>query len=134
MDRPECVAAVDAFRAGTLTPFEQQPDRLPGMPDTAPASVPLARLSATERELYDTRVRLGAELLAAGKTEQVLTEWQQALRLDPTNYVLRKQVWKLRFPERFGAEIDFAWQKEQLARDLAAEADKACGPDGCSIP
>jgi len=38
----------------------------------------------------------------------------------------------LRYPERFYPEIDFGWQKTQLAAERAAEAE--CGPDGCPIP
>lgn len=131
VDQPECLQAVDAFRAGRLEPFERYPQGPSG------AAIEAALLSPTERELYDTRVRLAAELLAAGKREQAAVELQKALLMDPDNFVLRKQVWRLRYPERFDPEIDFAWQKERLALDRAEEAEMAaagCGPEGCVIP
>lgn len=122
---PECIDAVNAFRAGTLTPFEAGPDGAGAV------------LTPVERELYETRVRFGAALAAAGRTGEAILEWQKALVMDPGNFVLRKQIWKLRFPEKFLPTIDFDWQKEQLARERdEEEAMQAagCGPDGCVLP
>lgn len=138
VDNAECRDAVDAFRAGTLEPFERRGQGPVGKPGVAPGPVATSpALSPTERELYETRIRFGAELLTAGKAGQAAVEWQKALLMDPENFVLRKQIWRLRYPERFGAQIDFDWQKEQLARDREAEAEmlqQGCGPDGCVIP
>lgn len=122
---PECIEAVEAFRAGRLTPFEAGPDGT------------RSELTPVERELYETRVRLGAALAAAGRTGEAILEWQKALIMDPGNFVLRKQIWRLRFPERFLPTIDFDWQKEQLNREREEEAAMqaaGCGPDGCVLP
>lgn len=134
VDRAECVEAVNRFRAGTLAPFERLPEGAVGAPGVAPGSAPASgELTRVERELYETRVRFGAELLSLGKKDPAAAEWQKALRMDPENFVLRKQIWLLRFPEKFNPEIDFEWQKAQLARERAEEA-QACGPEGCLIP
>lgn len=127
-DDSECVAAVDQFRAGTLAPFEREPEaRLPGA----------GGLTPVERELYETRVRLGTALAALGRRAEAADEWYRAVLMDPENFVLRKQVWRLRYPERFGQTIDFEWQKEQLVREQAEEEtmrQAGCGPDGCLLP
>lgn len=138
VDRTECVEAVDQFLAGEMEPFLRTPQGPVGSPGVAPGSTVAApALTAVERELYETRVRLGAVLQAAGRKEEALAEWQKALRMDPENFVLRKQIWMLRQPERFHPVIDFAWQKEQLARERAEEEaarQAECGPDGCPLP
>lgn len=123
--KPECMEAVEAFRTGRLVPFESGPS------GAGSGLIPL------ERELCETRVRFGAALAAADRTSEALLEWQKALLMDPDNFVLRKQIWKLRFPEKFLPTIDFAWQKAQLAREREEEAAmraSGCGPDGCVLP
>jgi hypothetical protein len=138
VDRPECVAAVDQFRAGTMKPFERTPQGPVGAPGVAPGPVMgIDSLTPVERELYDARVRLGAAFGALGRQQEAIGEWQKALLMDSENFVLRKQIWMLRYPEKFDPEIDFAWQREQLARDQAEEdamRQSGCGPDGCVIP
>ncbi|MFZ5826982.1 MAG: thioredoxin family protein [Bacillota bacterium] len=138
VDRPECVQMVDRFLAGEMEPFVNTPQGPVGAPGVAPGETPAAPpRSSVEQELYETRVRLGAALRAAGRQEEALAEWQKALRMDPENFVLRKQIWMLRYPERFHPTIDFPWQKEQLARERAEEAAERaaeCGPDGCALP
>lgn len=92
-------------------------------------------LGATERELVETRMRLGAERFRRGARDAAVAEWRGALRLDPENLTIRKQIWMAEYPERFHPAIDFAWQREQLARERAAEvAAGVCGPDGCPLP
>lgn len=137
VDRPECVEMVDRFLAGNMEPFRRMPQGPVGSPGVAPGTVGTVRvLTATEEELYEARVRLGALLHASGRHEEALAEWQKALRMDPENFVLRKQIWVLRYPEKFHPTIDFSWQKEQLARERAqeeAERQSECGPDGCAL-
>lgn len=99
------------------------------------SSVVPYQLGATERELVETRWRLGAELFRRGAREEALTEWRRALWLDPENLTIRKQIWMARYPEKFHPTIDFAWQAEQLQREREEElAAGICGPDGCPIP
>lgn len=92
-------------------------------------------LSATERELVETRTRLGAELFRRGAVGEAVAEWKAALQRDPENLTIRKQIWMAEHPERFRPTIDFAWQQGQLAREREAEiAAGICGPNGCPLP
>ena len=96
-----------------------------------------SRLEPLAQELVDAKVRLASELLARGRRQEALEALDRALELDPDNYLIRKQRWTIRNPERFQPEIDWDWQKEQLAREHEAERqtrETACGPDGCPIP
>lgn len=62
--------------------------------------------------------RYGGFLLTLGKNEEALSHLQQALRLDPANYVIRKQIWAIEHPERFYNDaIDWDWQREQMKRE-----------------
>ena len=89
--------------------------------------------AALRRELIETAWRLGLELRNRGATAEAAAAWRRALRYDPDNFVIRKQIWALLHPERFREPIDYAWQQEQLARERAAEAPE-CGPAGCVLP
>ena len=92
-------------------------------------------LTPTERELVETRVRLGSELLSRGDKEGALGEWRKALDMDPENLVIRKQIWVVRHPEKFHPAIDWDWQKQQLRQEREEEIAKGvCGPDGCPLP
>ena len=62
----------------------------------------------------------GLQLLRRGDRAGAVAAWRAALAADPDNYVIRKQIWAVEHPERFYPTIDFAWQKEQLARERAA--------------
>ncbi len=102
--------------------------------ETSGSAVPY-HLSATERELVETRTRLGAELFRRGAKGEAIAEWMAALRRDPENFTIRKQIWMAEHPERFQPTIDFGWPQEQLAREREAEiAAGVCGPDGCPLP
>jgi len=93
------------------------------------------QLGEAERALVDARMRLGAEYFGRGAHSQAIAEWQQALRLDPENLTIRKQIWMATYPEKFHPTIDFDWQRGQLALEREAEiAQGICGPDGCPIP
>lgn len=74
----------------------------------SPAADSGARMGALQR---------GLELLRRGDRDAAVAAWREALAADPGNYVIRKQIWAVEHPERFYPTIDFAWQKEQLARE-----------------
>lgn len=73
-----------------------------------------------------------------GKKEEALKELDEALLLDTANFLIRKQRWYIRYPEKFTPTIDIEWQQIQLEKEKAEEAlikdNLACGPEGCVIP
>ncbi len=89
--------------------------------------------SALEDELSQTKFTLGLEYLKQGKKEEVLKQLDEALRYNPDNFLIRKQRWYIRYPEKFSPTIDIDWQQQQLKKEKQAEADD-CGPEGCRIP
>lgn len=92
-------------------------------------------INKLEAELIDTRFRLGQEYLVQGKKELALQEFELALAFDRENLIIRKQIWVLKYPEKFHPVVDYAWQKEQLIKERAEEekTQNECGPDGCKI-
>ncbi len=122
VDNGDDVAAVERFLRGEN-------------PGPSPASSAPYVLGALERELVATKLRLGRLLDSLGRRAEALAEWQAALRVDPGNLVIRKQLWAARYPERFHPMIDGTWQKEQLEQERREEmAEGICGPDGCPVP
>lgn len=94
-------------------------------------------VAALQKQLASTKLRLALMYQGQGKTEQALEELDAALLLDPENFLIRKQRWFIRHPEKFSPEIDIEWQKVQLQAEREAEAlqtGTACGPEGCVIP
>jgi hypothetical protein len=122
VDKPEDVAAVERFVRGE--------DAGPNPPLRVPYE-----LGAVMSDRVAASLSRGRQLAARGQTDAAVAEWRAALRLDPENLVIRKQIWAALHPEKFAPTIDWAWQKEQLARERAEEiAAGICGPDGCPIP
>lgn len=110
------VALVERFIAGDSFPGEN--------------SASVGALSRVERELIATKVRLGRLLESQGQRDEAVAEWRSALARDPDNFLIRKQIWAVEYPERFHPTIDTVWQERQLRQERAAE----CGPDGCAVP
>ena len=122
IDDPDDVAVVERFLAG-------------GEPGPSPEAALPYSLGPLERDLVATKVRLGRLLDEAGQREEAVAAWREALRLDPENFTIRKQIWAVEHPEKFFPAIDFAWQGEQLRVEREREiAEGVCGPDGCPIP
>ncbi|HSH22421.1 MAG TPA: hypothetical protein VK992_07400 [Candidatus Caenarcaniphilales bacterium] len=69
------------------------------------------------REDVAERLRIAHELLRHGKREEALVELDRALELDPDDFVVRKQRWAIRNPDRFYPAVDRDWQREQLVRE-----------------
>lgn len=94
--------------------------------------------SDLEMQLAQTKFKLGVEYAKQDKKEEALKELDEALLLDPENFLIRKQRWYIRHPEKFAPTIDVEWQQQQLERERAEEAALKegldCDPDGCVIP
>lgn len=89
-----------------------------------------------EKQLAHTKFKLGMEFMKQNKNEAALKELDEALLLDTNNFVIRKQRWYIRYPEKFNPEIDHEWQKKILQAEKEEEALNGgdCGPDGCKLP
>ena len=90
-------------------------------------------------QLAQTKFKLGMEYAKQKRNDEALKELDDAILLDPDNFTIRKQRWYIRFPEKFGSEIDFDWQKGQLEKEKEDEEfhrtqGLVCGPDGCFLP
>lgn len=122
VDNTEDVAAVERFLRGE--------DPGPGQEANAPYTV-----STAEQKLIEAKLHRGRVLLSSGQRDEAVTEWREALRRDPQNMLIRKQIWAALHPEKFYPTIDSGWQKEQFQREQQEEiASGICGPDGCPIP
>jgi peroxiredoxin len=121
IDEPADVAAVEQFLAGETL-------------DADLGSPPPYVLSPVERELVATKLQLGRLLDAGGQRAEAVATWRSALRFDPENLTIRKQIWLAEHPEKFHPTIDWDWQRGQLQQEREAEiAQGVCGPDGCPI-
>jgi hypothetical protein len=56
-------------------------------------------------------------LLEMGKRAEALEIWVQAVEADPGNILIRKQFWRVLYPERFEPDVDFNWQEAQMDRE-----------------
>jgi tetratricopeptide (TPR) repeat protein len=96
-----------------------------------------SQVDQLQKELAEAKFKLGMEYTLQGRKEEALDQLDQALSYHPDNFLIRKQRWYLRYPEKFTPAIDFEWQKEQLAKEKEAEAlakGAECGPEGCELP
>jgi hypothetical protein len=119
---PDDVAVVDRFIEG-------------GDPGPSPVATAPYTLDARDRELIETKLKLGRALAELGRHDEAIAVRREALRLDPKNFTIRKQIWAVEHPEKFHPVIDWDWQRDQLRDETAREvAAGLCGPDGCPIP
>jgi tetratricopeptide (TPR) repeat protein len=65
----------------------------------------------------------GTTLGRLGRAAEAEEAWVEALRRDPANFVVRKQIWAHRHPEKFWPEIDGEWQRDEMAREQAGRSD-----------
>jgi hypothetical protein len=107
VEHAEDVAAVERLLAAGRAGATMAPD---GVAATGQAGPAMARARAAA-------LRRGLGRLRQGDRAGAAAAWREALRADPDNYVIRKQIWAVEHPERFYPTIDWAWQKTQLARE-----------------
>jgi hypothetical protein len=61
----------------------------------------------------------GVNYYNQGKFEASLSEWEKARDLEPDNWVIRKQIWAVRNPERFyDGQVDSNWQQLQIEQGV----------------
>ncbi|WP_349407450.1 thioredoxin family protein [Pseudalkalibacillus sp. SCS-8] len=99
---------------------------------------PPTDLEKIQQQLAETKYKLAMQYLQHGQKEDALTELDEAIKLDPDNFLIRKQRWYIRYPEKFEGTIDTDWQQALLRREREQEAQEngssECGPEGCEIP
>ncbi len=80
-----------------------------------------ARLRAAfERGSDDSATAQAAAHLAAGNKPAAADALREALKSDPGNWLIRKQIWAIEHPDRFyDGPVDFAWQRAQIRRESA---------------
>jgi peroxiredoxin len=65
------------------------------------------------------------------RPQKALEFWRRAYALDTGNWVIRKQIWALEYPEQFYPSVNYIWQQEQIRREelqaIAAEKAQAQG-------
>lgn len=79
-------------------------------------------VSDMDSKLASKKYKLGMEYAKNGEKDSLLEELEEALQLDPNNFLIRKQLWYIRFPEKFSPTIDTDWQQEQLKKEKEEEA------------
>ena len=93
-------------------------------------------LSKFEKELVQVKMKSAIEYIKQDNKEQALIQLDEAQLHAPDDFVIRKQRWILRYPEKFEPTIDYHWQNKQLEKEKREEEilrDAACGPTGCMI-
>lgn len=108
VDDPADVAAVERFIATGSVDRSSLTE--------APYELSQADLVSIEVLLRESRVQR-----EAGDAAAAADSMRKALRLDPKNFTIRKQIWALEHPDRFYPEIDFDWQEVQLKRETEQE-------------
>ncbi|MBM7616236.1 TlpA disulfide reductase family protein [Alkaliphilus hydrothermalis] len=91
-----------------------------------------------EVKLAETKYKLAKEYLKNNLKEKALKELDEAILLDGDNFLIRKQRWYIRHPEKFEGDIDVEWQQQQLKNEKEEEAKimnpENCSSNGCVIP
>ena len=68
----------------------------------------------------DARYQLAVVLLGRGRREEAIAELRRAFRLDPENWIIRKQLWAVERPEAFySGPVDYEWQKRRRQEEDA---------------
>jgi tetratricopeptide (TPR) repeat protein len=85
-------------------------------------ALPLLRKAVDAKATSSALFALGSAELSLGRREVGLVNLKKALRLDRGNFIIRKQIWLLEYPEKFHPTIDWEWQRGQLKKELEQEA------------
>ncbi len=83
----------------------------------APAGVVSSSATSSRTGAAQEWFARGVRALREGRKAETAVHWRHALKLDPRNYVIRKQIWALEHPDQFYPAINFGWQEEQRARE-----------------
>jgi tetratricopeptide (TPR) repeat protein len=85
--------------------------------ENAQAAEAFSRAVELDGESASAAFGLGTALHQLGQTADALAAWRQARQLDPDNFIIRKQIWRVEYPEKFYPVIDYEWQQGKLAEE-----------------
>jgi len=94
-----------------------------GAGDDPAALAAYDRAVAVDGDRWTAHFGRGTALARLGRGDEAVAAWKRALALDPANFVVRKQIWAHRHPERFWPTIDLDWQRAEMAREQAGLSD-----------
>ena len=94
-----------------------------GAGDDAAALAAYDRALGLDGARWSPHFGRGTALARLGRGEEAVAAWKRALALDPANFVVRKQIWAHRNPDRFWPTIDFDWQQAEMAREQAGRSE-----------
>jgi len=84
----------------------------------------LKRACALQENSVDALMAISAAYLTAERPAQAADALRAALKIDPENWIVHKQIWAIEHPERFyGGDVDFSWQREQLRAERESQRD-----------
>lgn len=65
---------------------------------------------------------LAYAFLGTNEKSAAASALRSALKIEPDNWLIHKQIWAIEYPEKFyEGPVDFRWQREQLRRERSAE-------------
>ena len=89
----------------------------PTVTNSEPYNVVDEKMTPDVERLFES----GLKLYREGNEQEGITEWQKLIAVDPNNYIVRKQVWAIMYPDKFyDGEVDFEWQRRQMKYESSA--------------
>jgi len=89
----------------------------------------LVRATEIDDRSTDAWMTLAAARLARADKPAALVAMKRARKLDPENWLIRKQIWALEHPEKFyDGPVDFKWQRKQLALEAQRAGSENTAP------
>ena len=85
---------------------------------------PVETLNQTDQELgtkhekSNELFRNGVQKYKHGDLKGALKYWRKGTKIDPSNYIIRKQIWAIENPENFyEGDVNYSWQQEQIRKN-----------------
>lgn len=119
----ETLLAETAARPGDADHLHALAEAHAGAGDYRAALAAYDRAIAVDPHGWFAHFGRGTALARLGRGDEAVDDWKRALACDPANFVVRKQIWAHRHPEKFWPTIDLDWQREEMAREVAGQSD-----------
>ncbi len=85
--------------------------------DQNPAPLEALQPPSAAGESWQQHFQTAVRLIEQGQHKEAAAALRRALLRDPTNFLVRKQLWRALHPEKFGEQIDLDWQQQQRQRE-----------------